>query len=62
MMEISTTSITPEQPFIASGHVKKFTDLVVRDVKTKQGFRADKLLEEFIEKKLTKEKSKLKKD
>jgi glycyl-tRNA synthetase (class II) len=38
--------------------VSRFTDLLVKDVKTTQGFRADKLLGEWIETKL--EKGKLK--
>jgi glycyl-tRNA synthetase (class II) len=30
----------------AQQHVKRFTDLLVRDIVTKQGYRADKLLDE----------------
>ena len=41
------------------GHVDRFTDLLVSDVKLGTGFRADKLLVEFIENKLNKEAAKL---
>ena len=52
MLEISCTNITPESVFLASGHVKRFTDLLVKDSKTKFGYRADKLLAEWIQNKL----------
>ena len=35
-----------------SGHVQKFSDLMVKDVKTGAGYRADKLINEWIEGKL----------
>lgn len=60
MLEINTTCITPHVVLENSGHVQKFTDLMVRDVKIKTAFRADKLLAEWIETKLAKEKTKLK--
>lgn len=40
----------------------KFTDLMVRDVKTGQGLRADKLICEWAENKLAKDKAKLKEE
>ena len=33
----------------ASGHVERFTDFMVRDEKTGECFRADKLLEDLID-------------
>lgn len=51
--------MTPIQVLQASGHVGKFTDLMVRDVKTNQGIRADKLLVEFLNNKLANPKEKL---
>ena len=60
MLEINTTCITPHVVLENSGHVAKFTDLMVRDVKTKAPFRADKLLAEWIETKLAKDKAKIK--
>lgn len=58
MLEINTTCITPHVVLENSGHVARFTDLLVKDVKTGQGYRADKLLSEWLETKL--EKGKLK--
>lgn len=62
MLEISVTSLTPSKVFEASGHVQRFTDTLVRDIKTNQGYRADKLIEEFIDNKIAKEKKKLKEE
>lgn len=58
MLEVSTTCITPHTVLDQSGHVSRFTDLLVKDVKTGQGYRADKLLSDWLESKL--EKGKLK--
>lgn len=58
MLEINCTCITPHVVLENSGHVARFTDLLVKDLKTTQGFRADKLLSEWLEAKL--EKGKLK--
>lgn len=58
MLEVNTTCITPHVVLKNSGHVDRFTDLLVKDVKNGQGFRADKLLSEWLEAKL--EKGKLK--
>ncbi len=44
MLEVTTTNITVEDVFKASGHVEKFADFMVKDVKTGQGRRADKLI------------------
>eukprot|EP01017_Pseudomicrothorax_dubius_P049615 TRINITY_DN9248_c0_g5_i2.p1 TRINITY_DN9248_c0_g5~~TRINITY_DN9248_c0_g5_i2.p1 ORF type:complete len:644 (-),score=210.64 TRINITY_DN9248_c0_g5_i2:80-2011(-) len=54
MLEISCTNLTPEVVFQASGHVERFNDLIVRDVKNSTGFRADKLVTEFIDKQIEK--------
>ena len=58
MLEVSTTCITPHVVLQHSGHVAKFADLLVKDLKTGQGLRADKLIAEWIENKI--EKGKLK--
>ncbi len=58
MLEINTTCITPHVVLEHSGHVSRFTDLLVKDVKTGTGHRADKLLAEWLDNKL--EKGKLK--
>jgi hypothetical protein len=50
MLEIATVCMTPEPVLKASGHVDRFTDLMVKDEKTADCFRADKLLEAHIDK------------
>lgn len=52
MLEVECPSVTPEVVLKASGHVEKFTDLMVNDVVTKDCFRADHLVEENLEKML----------
>ena len=49
LLEISGTCITPEIVLKTSGHVDKFTDYAVKDIKNGQCFRADKLIKEWIE-------------
>lgn len=44
MMEVECPSVTPEVVLKASGHVDRFNDLMVKDVKTLDCFRADHLL------------------
>lgn len=56
MLEINCTCVTPSVVLENSGHVAKFTDLMVRDVKIGQGFRADKLITEWIDNKISKDK------
>ena len=43
--EINCPAVTPEEVFIASGHVAEFTDPMVRCTQCSQGFRADHLIE-----------------
>ena len=54
--EISCTTLVPQPVFKASGHEKRFNDFMVKDEKTNEAFRVDKLIEDFIEKKLEKPK------
>ena len=56
LLEISGTCLTPEVVLKTSGHVDKFTDYAVKDLKTGQCFRADKLIKEWIEKEKKKKK------
>jgi glycyl-tRNA synthetase len=49
MLQIECTTLTPYSVLKASGHVDRFEDLMVKDVKTGECYRADKLLEDFIE-------------
>lgn len=52
MCEVDTTCITPEEVFVASGHVARFNDVMVRDTVTGECIRADKFIEEFCETKI----------
>mmetsp|Transcript_8413 Transcript_8413/g.13323 ORF Transcript_8413/g.13323 Transcript_8413/m.13323 type:complete len:710 (-) Transcript_8413:854-2983(-) len=49
MLEMECTCLTPEVVLKTSGHVDRFTDLMVRDPQTGECFRADKLLEDAID-------------
>eukprot|EP00978_Attheya_sp_CCMP212_P012771 scaffold31936_cov43-Attheya_sp.AAC.1 len=49
MLEMECTCLTPEVVLKTSGHVERFTDLMVKDVDTSECFRADKLLEDAID-------------
>lgn len=44
MLEVNCVNITPENVLKTSGHVEKFSDFMVRDVKGGKGYRADKLI------------------
>ncbi|CAM6120142.1 unnamed protein product [Calypogeia fissa] len=49
MLEVDCPCVTPEVVLKASGHVDKFTDLMVKDVKTGDPYRADHLLKGYVE-------------
>ena len=49
MLEMECTCLTPEPVLKTSGHVDRFTDLMVKDVETGDCYRADKLLEDHID-------------
>ncbi|SBT45606.1 glycine--tRNA ligase, putative (GlyRS) [Plasmodium ovale wallikeri] len=51
MLEIKGTCITPYSVLKTSGHVDRFTDLMIRDVVTKDCYRADKYISEWFSKK-----------
>lgn len=53
MLEVDCSAMTPEIVLKTSGHVDKFTDFMVKDEKTGECYRADKLVEEYTEKALT---------
>ncbi|CAM9565940.1 unnamed protein product [Ectocarpus sp. 12 AP-2014] len=50
MLEMECTNLTPENVLQTSGHVDRFTDLMVKDTETGESLRADKLLEDIIDK------------
>ena len=52
LLEISCTTLTPRVVLKNSGHEKRFIDWMVKDEKTLETFRADHLLEDYIELKL----------
>ena len=49
MLEMECTNLTPAVVLQTSGHVDRFTDLMVKDPATGECFRADKLLEDAID-------------
>lgn len=53
MLQMECTTLTPASVLKVSGHVDKFADLMVKDTKTGECFRADKLLEDTIDQLLT---------
>ncbi|KAK6262035.1 hypothetical protein QUC31_007851 [Theobroma cacao] len=55
MLEVDCPCVTPEIVLKASGHVDKFTDLMVKDEKMGTCFRADHLLKDFCKDKLEKD-------
>jgi glycyl-tRNA synthetase len=48
MLELDTTIMTPEKVFVASGHVAKFADWMVKDNKTGEVLRADHLVKNAL--------------
>lgn len=64
MLEVDCTSLTPEPVLKASGHVDRFADWMVKDLKTGECFRADHLIKNAAEKILADKKASedLKKD
>jgi glycyl-tRNA synthetase len=50
MYEVDCSILTPEPVLRASGHLQRFTDLMVRDLQTGDCFRADRLLADHSQK------------
>lgn len=50
MLEIDCSMLTPSPVLVASGHVARFSDFMVKDAKTGDCFRADHLIEAQLEK------------
>lgn len=53
MLEIDCSMLTPSPVLVASGHVARFSDFMVKDVSTGECYRADHLIEAHLEKLLT---------
>lgn len=56
MHQIDCSILTPEQVLKASGHLAKFSDIMVRDTKTNEPYRVDHFLKIEIQKLITKNK------
>jgi glycyl-tRNA synthetase len=56
MLEVGCTNIVLDKVLQVSGHVGKFSDLMIKDTKTGTPHRADKLIQEHINKVLPKKK------
>jgi len=50
LLEVRCSQLTPHQVLKASGHTDRFTDVMVKDIKTNDCYRADHLLEGHLEK------------
>ena len=60
MLELTCSCITPHEVLKTSGHVDKFADFMIKDTKNGQCMRADKLIDEHIQKVLDKKGAKMK--
>lgn len=56
MLEVTTTNIVVHDVLKTSGHVDKFSDFMVKDLKSGQARRADKLIQEVLAKMIAKSK------
>ena len=54
MLELGCSNLTPYSVLKSSGHVDQFSDFMVKDVVTGEFYRADKIVQEFIDKTLEK--------
>ena len=54
MLEVGCSNLMLGEVLKVSGHVEKFEDLMVKDLKTGTPRRADKLIQDFIAKKIPK--------
>ena len=50
MLEVDCTVLTPEPVLKASGHVERFADLMVKDLKNGECFRLDHLIKAHLDK------------
>lgn len=49
LLEIEASQLTPEPVLKASGHVERFADLMVKDIKTGECYRLDHLIKNHLE-------------
>jgi glycyl-tRNA synthetase len=57
MLEMTCTNMTYSEVLKTSGHVDKFADFMVKDLKNGQCHRADKLISDWVDKQLNKKKA-----
>lgn len=57
MLEMTCTNMTLGEVLKTSGHVDKFADFMVKDLKNGQCHRADKLISDWVDKQLAKKKA-----
>ncbi|KAG7171869.1 Glycine--tRNA ligase-like [Homarus americanus] len=57
MLKVNCSILTPETVLKASGHVDKFADYMVKDVKSGECFRLDHLIKQHFEKKMADKKT-----
>jgi len=57
MLEVECSMLTPEPILRASGHVERFADFMVKDLKTGECFRADHLIKDSLTKMLSDKKT-----
>ena len=57
MLEMTCTNMTYGKVLKTSGHVDKFADFMVKDVKNGNCHRADKLIDDWVTKTLGKKKN-----
>jgi len=57
MLELSCTNMVLSDVLKTSGHVDKFADFMVKDLKVGNCHRADKLIDEFVTKTLSSKKN-----
>lgn len=57
LLEVDCTILTPERVLKASGHVDRFADVMVKDLKTGECFRLDHLIKAHLEKRIADKKT-----
>ncbi|XP_064647807.1 glycine--tRNA ligase-like [Lineus longissimus] len=57
MLEVDCSMLTPEVILKASGHVERFSDYMVKDLKNGECFRCDHFIEAFLEKMISEKKT-----
>ena len=59
MLELTCSCLTPAEVLETSGHVEKFADFMIKDLKTGNCHRADKLIADYVTKTFREKKKEL---